>query len=71
MAGEQLRVTEGNARGKRLTVDADLLIGRQAPEDDGKLGEDREISRRHARVSRGADGVLTIEDFNFSSVTRF
>src|SRR5437870_981520 len=26
MAGEQLRVTEGKARGKRLTVDAEVLI---------------------------------------------
>src|SRR2546421_12254544 len=69
MAGEQLRATEGNARGKRLRVDADLLIGRQAPEDDGRLGEDREISRRHARVSRGADGLLTIEDFRSANGT--
>ncbi len=69
MAGEQLRVTEGNERGKRLSVDADLLIGRVAPEDEGRLGEDPEISRRHAHVSRGADGQLTIEDLGSANGT--
>jgi pSer/pThr/pTyr-binding forkhead associated (FHA) protein len=69
MAGEQLWVTEGKERGKRLSVDADLLIGRVAPEDDGRLGDDPEISRRHARVSRGADGQLTIEDVGSANGT--
>jgi pSer/pThr/pTyr-binding forkhead associated (FHA) protein len=69
MAGEQLRVTEGQQRGKRLAVDADLLIGRGAPEDDGRLGDDPEISRRHARVSRGGDGTLTIEDLGSANGT--
>jgi pSer/pThr/pTyr-binding forkhead associated (FHA) protein len=69
MAGEQLRVTEGNERGKRVIVDADLLIGRVAPEDEGRLGEDPEISRRHAHVSRGADGQLTIEDLGSANGT--
>ena len=62
MAGEQLRVTEGNALGECLTVEADLLIGRAAEGSEGRLGDDPEISRRHARASRGADGELTIED---------
>lgn len=62
MAGEQLRVTDGNARGERLMVGADLLIGRAAEESEGRLGDDPELSRRHARASRGADGELTIED---------
>src|SRR3954468_5648414 len=69
MAGEQLRVTEGNASGTRLSVDADLFIGREAPNDEGKLGGDREISRRHARVSRGAEGILTIEDLRSANGT--
>ena len=62
MVGGQLWVTEGEQRGRRLSVEGELLIGRVAPEDDGRLGEDPEISRRHARVSRGGDGRLTIED---------
>ena len=69
MAGEQLRVTEGKERGRRLSVDADLLIGRVAPEDEGRLGDDLEISRRHARVSRAADGRLTIEDLGSANGT--
>ena len=62
MVGGQLWVTEGEQRVRRLSVEGELLIGRVAPEDDGRLGEDPEISRRHARVSRGGDGRLTIED---------
>jgi pSer/pThr/pTyr-binding forkhead associated (FHA) protein/predicted Ser/Thr protein kinase len=69
MAGEQLRVTEGKERGKRLSVNAELLIGRSAPEEDGRLGDDREISRRHARISRATEGQLTIEDFGSANGT--
>jgi pSer/pThr/pTyr-binding forkhead associated (FHA) protein len=69
MAGEQLRVSEGKERGKRLSVATDLLIGRVVPEHDGRLGDDPEISRRHARVSRGADGQLTIEDLGSANGT--
>ena len=69
MAGEQLRVTEGKERGKLIGIDADLLIGRLAPEDEGRLGGDAEISRRHARVARGADGQLAIEDLGSANGT--
>jgi len=69
MAGEQLRVTEGEERGKILDVEADLLIGRFAPEPEGRLGGDPKISRRHARVSRGADRRLTIEDLGSANGT--
>jgi pSer/pThr/pTyr-binding forkhead associated (FHA) protein len=69
MVGEQLRVSEGKERGKRLSVATDLLIGRVVPEHDGRLGDDPEISRRHARVSRGADGRLTIEDLGSANGT--
>jgi pSer/pThr/pTyr-binding forkhead associated (FHA) protein len=69
MAGEQLRVTEGKARGARLSVDIDLLIGRLAPDHEGRLGDDPVLSRRHARVSRGVDGQLTIEDLRSANGT--
>jgi pSer/pThr/pTyr-binding forkhead associated (FHA) protein/predicted Ser/Thr protein kinase len=69
MDGEQLRVIEGEARGRRLSVDDDLLIGRMASEDEGRLGGDPEISRRHAYVSRGDDGRLTIEDLGSANGT--
>jgi len=69
MAGEQLLVAEGQERGKRLSVGAELLIGREAPGDEGRLGDDPELSRRHARVSRGAGGRLTIEDLGSANGT--
>ena len=69
MAGEQLRVSEGKEQGRLLGIDADLLIGRLAPEDEGRLGGDPEISRRHARVARGADGQLAIEDLGSANGT--
>ena len=69
MGGEQLRVKEGNARGAHLNVEAELVLGRAADEDEGRLGDDPEISRRHARLSRGDDGQLTIEDLGSSNGT--
>ncbi len=69
MAGAQLRVKEGNESGRLLGIETDLLIGRLAPEDEGRLGGDLEISRRHARVSRGADGQLAIEDLGSANGT--
>jgi pSer/pThr/pTyr-binding forkhead associated (FHA) protein len=69
MAGEQLRVSEGRERGKHLSVEAGLLIGRAATEEDGRLGGDPEISRQHAGVSYGADGQLTIEDLGSANGT--
>ncbi len=69
MAGEQLLVTEGRDHDRRLSVGAELLIGREAPGDDGRLGDDPEISRRHARISRGAGGQLTIEDLGSANGT--
>ncbi len=69
MAGEQLRVTEGKARGSAVEVKDELHIGRAPTEADGRLGDDPLLSRRHARVSRGADGQLTIEDLGSANGT--
>jgi pSer/pThr/pTyr-binding forkhead associated (FHA) protein len=69
MAGEQLWVTEGEQRGGHLSVDAGLMIGRAAPEEDGRLGGDPEISRAHARIFREAGGALTIEDLGSANGT--
>src|SRR5271156_5599063 len=69
MAGEQLRVSEGRERGRRLSVAGDLLIGRVAPKEEGRLGEDPELSRRHAYLSRGTGGELTIEDLGSANGT--
>jgi pSer/pThr/pTyr-binding forkhead associated (FHA) protein len=69
MAGEQLLVSEGNARDARLAVDGELLVGRAAAVEEGRLGDDPEISRRHARLVRGASGELTVEDLGSSNGT--
>ncbi|MEA2421053.1 MAG: hypothetical protein QOF55_152, partial [Thermoleophilaceae bacterium] len=64
----ELRVTAGPATGSVLSVgDEEFLIGRQAP-GEGKLGNDIEISRRHARVTREGDGFL-IEDLGSTNGT--
>ncbi len=69
MAHEQLRVTDGEEGGRRLSVDGELLIGRGAPGDDGRLGQDPELSRLHARLTRDAEGRLTIEDLGSANGT--
>src|SRR4051812_47825060 len=69
MPGEQLLVTEGAERGKLLPVDGPLLIGRSAPDEEGRLGGDGEISRLHGRIARDPDGNLTVEDFGSSNGT--
>jgi pSer/pThr/pTyr-binding forkhead associated (FHA) protein len=69
MAGEQMRVLEGKEPGRTLSVDAKLLIGRAVPTTEGRLGEDPEMSRRHAQVSRGSDGRLRIEDLGSANGT--
>jgi pSer/pThr/pTyr-binding forkhead associated (FHA) protein len=69
MAGEQLRVGEGFAPGELLPLEGELLIGRAAEVDAGRLGDDPELSRRHATVSRGPGGELTIEDLGSANGT--
>ena len=47
---------------------ASWLVGRAAVEEGG-LGDDPEISRRHARLVRGESGELTVEDLGSSNGT--
>jgi serine/threonine protein kinase len=63
----RLRVTGGNARGTEIQVEDEFLIGRQASEE-GKLGQDAEISREHARISRAGDH-FSIEDLGSTNGT--
>jgi CheY-like chemotaxis protein len=61
MSGERLRVIGGAGVGKELTIGADgLVLGRNV-EGEGRLPEDAEMSRSHARVVRDESG-LSIED---------
>jgi pSer/pThr/pTyr-binding forkhead associated (FHA) protein/tRNA A-37 threonylcarbamoyl transferase component Bud32 len=69
MAGEQLRVSEGKDSGELLNVEPELLIGRAAEVPEGRLGDDPELSRRHARAVRGVGGELTIEDLGSANGT--
>jgi pSer/pThr/pTyr-binding forkhead associated (FHA) protein/tRNA A-37 threonylcarbamoyl transferase component Bud32 len=67
-AGEQLLVTDGMAKGRRLTLGDEFVIGR-AVSGEGRLGDDPQLSRRHARVARDSDGRLTIEDLGSANGT--
>ena len=69
MADERVRVVVGQTPGTWFTVDGELLIGRAASDVDGRLGDDPELSRSHARMARGAGGALTIEDLGSSNGT--
>jgi S1-C subfamily serine protease len=62
-------VVAGNAAGKEIQLEDEFLIGRAADNDDGKLGDDPEISRNHARVSRRAGDQLAIEDLGSTNGT--
>jgi hypothetical protein len=64
----RLEVISGNATGDTIVVDDELVIGRHA-DGAGRLSEDEEISRQHARVSREATGDYAIEDLGSSNGT--
>ncbi len=68
MAGESLRITEGKATGTDIELAEEFVIGR-ATTDEGKLGNDPELSRRHARISRRAGDQLVIEDLGSTNGT--
>ena len=63
----ELLVAEGAAQGRRIVLDEELLVGR-AMTEDGRLGDDPELSRRHARLARRG-GQLTIEDLGSANGT--
>jgi FHA domain len=62
-----LEVVEGPAAGGRLRVDEPLELGREAA-GPGALGDDSQLSRRHARVSIDG-GRLLIEDMGSTNGT--
>lgn len=63
----ELQVVEGAAEGRRIAFDEEFLVGR-AMSEDGRLGDDPELSRRHARLARGG-GQLTVEDVGSANGT--
>jgi hypothetical protein len=68
VAGQQFRVVDGPSAGRELLVDHELTIGRNEI-DQGNLGNDPEISRRHARLRRLDSGEITIEDLGSTNGT--
>ena len=69
MAGERLRVTGGKASGTEISLEeGEFLMGR-ATTGEGRLGEDPELSRNHARIARRAGDQLTIEDLGSTNGT--
>jgi pSer/pThr/pTyr-binding forkhead associated (FHA) protein len=63
-----LEVVAGKALGMSILVDDELLIGRHA-EGAGRLAEDEEISRSHARLSLDRSGFCAIEDLGSTNGT--
>ena len=68
MAGEQIRITGGPAAGQQIDIGQELQIGRSAG-TEGRLGDDPEISRQHARISRNPQGELQVEDLGSTNGT--
>ena len=63
-----LEVIEGPAAGAKISMeDGSFTIGRSET-GEGKLGDDGELSRRHARIVR-SDGGLQIEDLGSTNGT--
>ncbi len=63
-----LRVTAGPGAGREIRIIGELLIGRGA-EEEGRLGDDPELSRRHARLSRSPEGHIQVEDLGSTNGT--
>jgi tRNA A-37 threonylcarbamoyl transferase component Bud32 len=67
-AAHVLVVTAGSALGRRLTLRDELVIGRGV-KGEGRLSDDLELSRRHARVAPRAGGQVIIEDLGSANGT--
>jgi predicted component of type VI protein secretion system len=66
-ASARIEVVAGNAAGTWLDVTGELLIGRHA-DGLGRLGNDEEISRYHARVSLAGE-LCGVEDLGSTNGT--
>ncbi len=64
----RLDVVTGKAAGMSIVVEDELLIGRHA-DGAGRLAEDDEISRSHARVTLDGAGFCAIEDLGSTNGT--
>jgi pSer/pThr/pTyr-binding forkhead associated (FHA) protein len=67
-ASVRLEVVAGRAIGMSILLDDELLIGRHA-DGAGRLADDDEISRSHARISLDRSGFCAIEDLGSTNGT--
>jgi predicted component of type VI protein secretion system len=67
-ASARLEVVAGRAIGMSVLIDDELLIGRHA-DGAGRLADDDEISRSHARISLDRSGFCAIEDLGSTNGT--
>ena len=63
-----LRCTGGPCTGETITIDSELVLGREASEQ-GRLGGDERLSRRHARVFIDGAGRPMVEDLGSTNGT--
>ena len=64
----RLEVVAGRAIGMSVLLDDELLIGRHA-DGAGRLADDEEISRSHARITLDRSGFCAIEDLGSTNGT--
>jgi pSer/pThr/pTyr-binding forkhead associated (FHA) protein len=64
----RFEVVAGRAIGMSILIDDELLIGRHA-DGAGRLADDDEISRSHARISLDRSGFCAIEDLGSTNGT--
>ncbi len=63
-----LRCTGGPCTGETITIESELVFGREASER-GRLGGDERLSRRHARVFIDGAGRPVVEDLGSTNGT--
>ncbi|HEY2602225.1 MAG TPA: FHA domain-containing protein [Thermoleophilaceae bacterium] len=63
-----LRVVDGPSAGREIVVDRDFAVGREET-GNGNLGNDPELSRRHARFSSLDSGGIMVEDVGSTNGT--
>jgi predicted component of type VI protein secretion system len=63
-----LEVVAGKAAGMSIVVDDELVVGRNA-DGAGRLAEDGELSRSHARIAIDGNGFCAVEDLGSTNGT--
>jgi EmrB/QacA subfamily drug resistance transporter len=67
--GPSLQVLEGPAAGLRIPIEEEPLVLGRGETGVGTLGDDPQLSRRHASVARHDDGGLLVEDLGSTNGT--